>query len=382
MPGFVDTHLHAPQYSYTGTALDVPLLEWLNKYTFPQESRFSDTTHARDVYTKCVKRLLASGTTCAAYYATLHVEASKVLVDVMRKYGQRGWVGKVCMDWNSPSYYCESSEEAIEGTRELIQWARQGDDGGLVEPCVTPRFAPSCHMDTLKALGKLANDMDVAVQSHLSENVDEIKWVTEVLFPDVNKVEGEHEDMSATYTDVYAHAGLLTKRTVMAHCIHLSAYERALIRTRETGVSHCPTSNFGLRSGVLNVRQLLREGIKVGLGTDIGGGYATSMLEVIRAAAVASRIIQMGSEDHIFLSLTELFFLATLGGAQVMGLESKIGSFVVGKQFDALLVDVQASGTIDLFDGIDDWMGVVEKFVFLGDDRSIAHVWVNGKLVK
>jgi len=370
MPGFIDTHVHAPQYSYTGTASDFQLLEWLTTYTFPEESKLENVEYAEHVYTRCVRRLLRNGTTCAAYFATLHVEASKVLMQIMQKLGQRGWVGKVCMDTNSPEYYCETGEQAVQGTRELLLHAKGNE---LVEACITPRFAPSCTKETLQQLGDLAREFDAPVQSHISENRNEVAWVKE-LFPE-----------SSSYTAVYNDAGLLTNRTVMAHGIHLTDEEHEAFKHRGASISHCPTSNFALRSGVLNVRQLIQKGIKVSLGTDVAGGYATSILSSVRDASTASKLKQLenetdGSSDVPFLKLEELFYLATLGGAECMGLQERVGSFVIGKEWDALLVDVEES--IDIFHGNDDWRSVLEKFLFLGDDRCITKVWVAGRIVK
>lgn len=365
MPGFVDTHVHAPQYSYTGTASDFELLKWLSTYTFPEEAKFEDLTYAANVYERCVTRLLNNGTTCAAYFATLHTEASKLLMDIMQEKGQRGWVGKVCMDINSPEYYCESAEAAVNGTEDCINHAKGLD---LVEACITPRFAPSCSESTLKELGNLAKKYPgVAVQSHISENKKECEWVAEI-FPEAQN-----------YADVYDQAGLLTARTVMAHGIHLSRSEQALFKKRGVGVSHCPTSNFALMSGVLNARQLLQQDIKVGLGTDCAGGYSTSILCTLRDAATSSKLAQMQHGSH-FLTMEELFFLATLGGAECMGLGERIGSFEMGKDWDALLVDVEPN--LDIFSGVDDWRTVLEKFLYMGDDRCIPNVWVKGRMVK
>ncbi|KAI9229297.1 MAG: guanine deaminase-like protein [Piptocephalis tieghemiana] len=377
-PGLIDTHIHAPQYAFTGTGGDTPLLEWLEKYTFPHESRFEQLEHARHVYGRCVRRLLRNGTTTAAYFATKHVPATKVLADTMHRLGQRGWVGKVCMDANSPKSLQETHEEALQGTQEIIAHV-QSLNSPLIRPCITPRFAISCTEKTMRALGDLAISTSLPVQSHLSENQGECQMV-KTLFSD-------HDH----YTGVYHASGLLGPSTIMAHCIHLSPEEKLMIQSTGTGISHCPGSNFSLRSGILNVRSLLDQGISVGLGTDVSGGYGTSIMGTMREAITASRILHTDSERRgdaevvKSLNLEEVLYLGTQGGAAIMGLAKEVGSFEVGKSLDALRVNLGAGigeedVAVDVFDH-DGPRERLEKWINLGDDRTITHVWVAGRLV-
>ncbi|CAJ0912933.1 17945_t:CDS:2 [Entrophospora sp. SA101] len=218
------------------------------------------------------------------------------------------------------------------------------------------------------------------------ENTAELEFVKK-LFPHIKN-----------YTAVYDHYGLLNHQAIMAHGIHLSSEERKLLRQRKVGISHCPNSNFALRSGVCNVRQLLNDGIKVGLGTDISGGHAKSMLDAIRSASTASRVIHMASsekEDEEYddndnsisayssLTLSELTYLATMGGAELVNLQNVIGNFIIGKEFDALWVDPEAKNSpLDIFDNIDDALErIFEKFIFLGDERNLKAVFVKGRRV-
>ncbi|KAJ3199792.1 hypothetical protein HDU67_002548 [Dinochytrium kinnereticum] len=384
IPGFIDTHIHAPQYVFTGTGTDLPLLEWLQKYTFPRESAFADTDYAKGAYARAVTRSARCGTTTACYYGTLHLEASKILVNVVSSIGQRAFVGKVNMDRNSPEYYTETTQSSIKDTTDFVDYV-SSVNSSLITPVLTPRFVPSCTSELMSFLGKLAVERNLPIQSHLSENRNEIKWVAE-LHPE-----------ETTYTGVYKRYGLLNQRSVMAHCIHLDEEERKLMLETGAGVSHCPTSNFSLVSGVLNVRRLLNEGIKVGLGTDVAGGYSPSILDAIRHAIVASKVVaarsQETAETKIIepLSYSEAFYLATVGGAQVMGLEDRVGNFSTGKEFDALVVDLSAglqgevvdlsnppNFSVDIFPH-DDVVTAFEKFIFLGDDRNISQVWVQGK---
>ncbi|KAI8851854.1 hypothetical protein BC829DRAFT_424950 [Chytridium lagenaria] len=377
IPGLIDTHIHAPQYVFTGTGTDLPLLEWLQKYTFPRESAFQDVQYARGAYARAVSRSARCGTTTACYYGTLHLEASKILVDVVHAIGQRAFVGKVNMDRNSPEYYTETTQSSMKDTEQFVDYVASVQSSKIT-PVLTPRFVPSCTPELMAYLGDLALERNLPIQSHLSENRNEIKWVSE-LHPDIT-----------TYTGVYKQYGLLNNRSVMAHCIHLSAEERKMMRETGAGVSHCPTSNFSLVSGVLNVRRLLDESVKVGLGTDVAGGYSPSILDTIRHAIVASKVVAARSQEtadgDIFepLSYAEAFYLATVG--------DRVGNFVKGKEFDALLVDLSAGlqgeiidlsnatngGPLDIFPH-DDITTAFEKFIFLGDDRNISQVWVQGK---
>ncbi|KFP70421.1 Guanine deaminase, partial [Acanthisitta chloris] len=207
-----------------------------------------------------------------------------------------------------------------------------------VQPVITPRFGPSCTEDLLSALGDLARDRDLHVQSHISENEEEVKLV-ENMFPAYQ-----------TYTELYDKNKLLTSKTVMAHACYLSEEELKLFSLRGAAISHCPNSNFSLRSGFLNVRKVLEHNVKLGLGTDVAGGYSASMFDAIRKTIMASNSLQINKVNETGLTLEEAFQLATLGGSQALGLDDVIGNFEVGKEFDALLINTKASDSpFDLF---------------------------------
>lgn len=376
-PGFVDAHAHAPQHAFTGTALDLPLLEWLQKYTFPHESRFSDLVHARKIYERAVHNHLRNGSTTVSYFATIHTDACKLLVDIVREQGQRALVGKVNMDRNAPEYYVETTEASLAGTREFIDYVL-GLKDPLVTPVITPRFVPTCTPTLMKGLGDLASKHSLPVQSHLGETVEECAWVRE-LHPECRN-----------YADVYVRHGLMPLKTpvYMAHCIHCGAPERAVLMDRNCGVVHCPNSNFTLGSGVCNVRQWVSEGHRVGMGTDVAGGYSPSMLDAIRNARVASvAVTQISGRQNskivqeMRLSYAQLFYLATLGGAVVVGLQDKIGNFKVGKDLDALIVDTDAPGSPTSTYEHDTLLDRFQKFLFLGDDRNIVQCIVRGRTV-
>ena len=370
IPGFIDTHIHAPQYPNTGLGLDRPLLEWLSEYTFPLETRFSDSIYARRVYSDVIRHTLRSGTTTACYYTTVHVEAATIMCDLMHQYGQRGLVGKTCMDHNSPPLLTQSVEMNIEGTKQLIAHISQLKTD-LLAPALTPRFALSCSLECMQALGALATEGSYHIQTHISENKEEVEMVRQ-LFPN-----------ALSYAHLYKECGLLTDKTVLAHAIHLSDQELTTCREERVGIAHCPVSNFALKSGILDCRGILERDIKLGLGTDVSGGYAVSMLEVMRQTLIASSCVSFQTDRPGYrpLDYGEVFHLATLGGARVLGLEDKVGSFEEGKEFDALLIDINSPHSIINWDTNLTPSEMFQKFFYTGDDRNISEVFVRGRPV-
>ncbi|KAI9276759.1 guanine deaminase [Phascolomyces articulosus] len=374
-PGLVDTHAHAPQYVFAGSGMDLQLLEWLNTYVFPAESSFKSPQVAKDAYTKVVSRFLRNGTTTCSWFATIHLEACKILVDTIEQLGQRAYVGKVNMDQNSPDFYIEESTQAsLDDTRAFIEYTQQKQQSNaLITPVVTPRFAITCSSELMHGLSQLAKEYDIPIQTHLCENHNEIEFTCS-LFP-----------KSKHYTGIYADHGLLGDKSYMAHCVHMTDDEIDTLAKHNTGISHCANSNFSLHSGVCDVRRFLDKGVKVGLGTDVAGGFAPSMLDAVRSSFFASKCTLMAHRDrqqeYEHLGTAELVYLATLGGARVLGLQDTIGNFVVGKAFDALIVDLGSSqGSVDLM-GNETPLQKVEKFLFNGNDQSLAHVFVQGRRV-
>lgn len=339
-------------------------------------------SRAKAVYNRVISRTLANGTTTASYYATIHVDATNLLADIAFSRGQRAYIGRVCMDRpdTCPDYYRdESTEESISNTKSSIDHCKSLDPSGeLLAHIITPRFAPSCLPETLSQLGALATEQDLRVQTHISENLNELKLVKE-LFPEQD-----------TYTDVYDHHGLLTPRTILAHAVHLSEDEMRLIRRRQTKISHCPASNSALGSGLCPVRTLLEEGLDVGLGTDVSGGYSTSILDAVRNACMVSRHVGYlnGGDSRYNLGVAEGLWLATVGGAKVVGMEGRLGGFEEGMLWDVqeiVLGGVDSNGAgedgeVDVF-GWESWDNRVEKWVWNGDDRNVRRVWVGGRLV-
>ncbi|PPQ63252.1 hypothetical protein CVT24_006777 [Panaeolus cyanescens] len=388
IPGFVDTHTHAPQVPNMGTGGQYQLLDWLQNVTFPMEAKFKDVSFAKTTYESVVRRIIDSGTTTCCYYGTLHLEATKALADIIHSFGQRAFVGKCNMNRESPAYYVEPTAAAsVDATKELINYIRNlspavSKEEQLVQPILTPRFAISCTDELLESLGNVAKaDPQLRIQTHISENLSEIAF-TKSLFP-----------KASSYAGVYDMFGLLRDNTVLAHAVHLSEDEVNLIKERKAGISHCPTSNFNLSSGVAPVGYYLDKGIKVGLGTDVSGGFNISILNAIQNASIASKVCSFNPKERPdvpapvltdkALPIATLFYLATMGGASVCGLEDQIGSMTAGKSFDALLVTVQNNAGnpgiwgIETFEQAEDVESKVqldgwfERFLFGGDDRNI-----------
>ncbi len=267
----IDSHIHASQYPNAGLGLDLPLLDWLKKYTFPTERRFGeDLTFARSAYEQVVEDTLASGTTSASYYATIDVDASLILCDVAEEKGQRALVGKVNMDRNGFERYQESTSESLASTKNFVANVLQRNDS-LVQPIVTPRFSPTCTKELLTGLGEIAKENGVRIQTHLSECCPEVAWVKEL------------EPWAKNYTDVYKQTGILTKSSIMAHGVYLEDNELAMIKEAGAGISHCANSNNSIRSGSMDaVRYRDFGGLKIGIGTDNSGGYSPSMMDALR----------------------------------------------------------------------------------------------------
>ncbi|KAJ5753338.1 uncharacterized protein N7511_007491 [Penicillium nucicola] len=377
-PGFVDTHNHAPQWAQRGVGRGISLLDWLNKVTFAHEAKFEDSEYAKRTYASCVAGFLQQGITTASYYGSHHGQATRILADICFQKGQRALVGKCNMNRNAPDWYRDSSiAGSLRETRELIQHIHQLDPGyQLVKPIITPRFAISCEPELLDGLGAIACEHpDLPIQTHFNEAKQEIEF-TNQLFPEFQ-----------TEADLYRKFNLLNGRSILAHCIFLQEEELVRIQELGCGVAHCPIANTTMQEYMIApVREYLRRGIKVGLGTDSGGGYSSSIMEAMKHAFIVSNAQQTKTEGRDpALSLPECFFLATLGGAQVCGLDDRIGNFAVGKEFDALeihTIDLDRPGVMCLVEDEDTIEVIFEKFLMTGDDRNIAKVYVSGRSVK
>ncbi len=324
IPGFVDLHLHAGQFRNMGLGMDKELLPWLETYTFPEEAKFKDTEYAKEVYSEFVNALLESGTTRSVIFATLHRKATEILFDLINQSGMGAFIGKVNMDRNSPDYLIEETEKSLEDTEYFIK--KYGNNNELVRFIITPRFIPTCSSELMIGLAKLAEKYKIPVQSHLSENSGEIKWVYE-LHPERDN-----------YLDVYDKYGILGQDSaVMAHCVHNNDKEVEIMKKRGVFVAHCPTSNINLSSGTAPVKKYLDNDINVGIGSDVSGGHILSIKDCIVYALQASKIYNMYVDKNSpILKTSEAFYLATKGGGKFFG---KVGSFEEDYEFDALIIN-------------------------------------------
>lgn len=356
IPGFVDLHLHAAQFLQCGMGMTKQLLDWLNDYTFDLERQFQDIEFAKEVYTRFADKLIANGTTRACIFASSSTQGTEVLFEILKAKGIGAYVGKVNMDRNAPDFIIETTEESIKGTKYLIEKYK---DEKLVKPIITPRFAPTSTDKLLEELGKLAKIYNIPIQSHLSENIDEINWVQQ-LFPDSKK-----------YSYVYDKHFLFGQLpTVMAHAIYLDEDEINTIKRNKVTLVHCPDSNINVRSGIMPLRKYLNMGLQIGLGSDIAGGHKIALNEAIVRAIQLSKLLSMDKPKYKPLSVSEGFYLGTKGGGQFFG---KIGSFEKGYCFDALVIedDTLISNRYSLEDRL-------EKFLYTGDDRNICARYVEG----
>ena len=323
LQSFADLHLHAPQYPMLGMGMDLPLLDWLNTYTFPTEARFADPDYAREIYRKLARELVESGTTRVCMFSSLHTGATLILMEELEKAGVTGYAGKVNMDRNSAPGVLEETTEA--SMRETLRWLDACQDFRHVKPILTPRFTPSCSDELMAFLGRLAAERDLPVQSHLSENQAEMAWVRQ-LHPDCGQ-----------YWETYAKYGLWNGRTVMAHCVWSDRRERQAMAEAGVTAVHCADSNQNLCSGVAPVRAMLDEGVKVALGSDIAGGDRLSMFDVVAAAIRASkarRVLDGWETD--FLTVPEGWYLGTSAGAAYFGEQP---GFAPGNPLHALVLD-------------------------------------------
>ncbi len=325
LPGFTDLHLHAPQYNFCGCAMDLQLLEWLNEYTFPEEAKFQDLNYAKESYKHFVHDLLHSVTTRCCVFGTIHTEATIELMEQLEKSGLISYVGKVCMNRNCPDNYTEHTTNiGIQNTSHWLEECKKHNFKNT-KPIITPRFTPSVTDTYMEALGKISQEQNLSVQSHLSENTDEIKWVHE-LCPETEN-----------YAETYDRYGLLKKNTIMAHCVHTTTKEKDLLKNKGVYIAHCPTSNEDLASGIAPAAYYLRNGFHIGLGTDVAGGHTLNLLEVITAAIQCSKLRYVYIDQcEKPLTLEEAFYIATVGGGSFFG---KVGLFEEGYDFDAVIVD-------------------------------------------
>ncbi|WP_435274864.1 guanine deaminase [Psychrobium sp. nBUS_13] len=361
MPGFVDTHIHFPQTEIIGSYGE-QLLEWLDTYTFPTEAQFGDKDFALPRAQFFLDQLLQNGTTTALVFGTVHPESVDAFFERAEEMNLRMICGKVMMDRNAPDNLTDTAQSSYDESKALIEkWHGKG----RLHYAVTPRFAPTSTSEQLHKAGQLLKEYpDVFMHTHLSENENECAWVKD-LFPECEN-----------YLDVYDQHGLLSKRSVFAHGIHLCDSEYQRLSDTKSSLSYCPTSNLFLGSGLFNLKKAEQYNVDVGLGTDVGGGTSFSQLQTLNEAY---KIQQLRGEK---LTALKSFFLATLGGAQALDLESKIGNFEQGKEADFVVLDYQSTDLMRVrMNKSKDLLERLFVMTTLGDDRAIKATYVMGEQV-
>lgn len=365
IPGLTDLHIHAPQYGFRGLGMDLELLEWLDTHTFPAESKYQDLEYAKNAYGIFANNLKKGGTTRACVFATLHVEATELLMDLLEETGIKAMVGKVNMDRNSPDILRE--RDAKESAAETIRWLdKTAGKYKNIKPILTPRFIPTCTDECMEALNAIQRKYQLPVQSHLSENRGEIQWVRELC------------PWASCYGDAYAHFGLFggEVKTIMAHCVYSSEEEIRLMEEKGVYVAHCPQSNTNLSSGIAPIRTYLERGIHVGLGSDVAGGFTESIFRAMADAIQVSKLRWRLVDDSLKpLTVAEAFYLGTAGGGSFFG---KTGSFLKGYEMDALVIDdsrLECADSLGLAERL-------ERLIYLAEDRDVIAKYIAGEQQK
>ena len=365
MPGFVDTHVHYPQYKVIAS-YGTSLLEWLNKYTFVEEQRFSDEAYADEIANLFLDELIKNGTTSVMTFCTSFKQSAEAFFNAAENRNLRMAAGKVMMDRHAPDELCDNPDNSYSDSKELIEkWHNKG----RLRYAVTPRFAPTSSSSQLKQAARLLNEYPsddqtkgVLLQTHLNENDEEIAWVND-LFPDSN-----------SYFGVYEDHGITGNRSVFGHCIHNTEEEYQRMAKTGSKVSLCPTSNLFLGSGLFELEKLESYGIDVSLASDVGGGDSFSMFKVMNEAYKICRL------NDFNLDPIKAFYLTTLGAAKVLDMNDSIGNFEVNKEADFIVIDLNATEIISqknkIAMGVND---ILFNLMTLGDDRLIDEVFILGQ---
>lgn len=365
LPGFTDLHIHAPQWPQAGLALDEPLEKWLNKYTFPLEAKFTDLDFAKKVYQSLVQELLANGTTTGLYFGSVQTNANLVLAKICAQLGQQAFIGKVAMDnpEQTPEYYRDdSSQIALAETERFINEMQKlsQQTSAALTPVITPRFVPSCTDETLQGLGALAAKYDLPIQSHCSESIWEDHYAIE-----------RFQMRDAQVLDKF---NLLTAKSVMAHGTQLNDSDLDLFAQRQTALAHCPISNVYFGNSVMRLNDAHQKNVKVGLGTDISGGFSPSIYRNMQQAIMSSQVLQDTGKKTARITTANAFYLATIGGASALGI--KTGQIKAGFKADFQIVhdqyfNLSSNNPQDIF----------ERLVYHTTKENIKQVYVSGKLV-
>ena len=361
--GFIDSHVHFPQTPMIA-AYGAQLLDWLNKYTFPTEQKYSDKEFARSVAKVFLRENLRNGITCGCVYCTVYPQSVDALFEEAEKLGMRIAAGKVMMDRNAPEKLLDTPKTGYDHSKALI---KKWHNRGRLMYAITPRFAPTSSCEQLEATGALCKEHpDCYMQTHVSENKGEVAWVKE-LFPE-----------RKGYLDVYDHYSLCRPRAVFGHGIHLTDDEMDCMHRTGSAIAHCPTSNFFLGSGSLNIQRAMQKNrpVRVGLGTDLGAGTSFSILATLNEAYKAAQL------NSYALSAGHAYYLATRGTAHAMYLDDKVGSLGVGMEADVVVLDMRSTPIISYrMDHATDFEETLFIQMTMGDDRAVQATYVAGNLL-
>jgi len=360
--GFLDSHVHFPQTPMIA-AFGEQLLDWLNKYTFPTERKYADKAFASSVAKVFLQECLRNGITTSCVYATVFPQSVDALFEEAQRLGMRMATGKVMMNRNAPDYLLDTAKSGYDDSKALIRkW--HGRDRLMY--AITPRFAPTSSGEQLEAAGALCTEFpDCYMQTHVSENKNEVAWVKE-LFPE-----------RKSYLDVYDHYKLCRPRSVFGHGIHLTEDEMSCMHRTGSAISHCPTSNFFLGSGFFNIARAMQKGrpVRVGLGTDLGAGTSFSILLTLNEAYKAAQL------NNYALQAGHAYYLATRGTANAMYIDDKVGSIAPGMEADIVVLNMKSTPIIKYrMQFAKDIHEALFIQMTLGDDRAIQATYVAGDL--
>ena len=355
IPAFSDLHIHASQYFQRGIGMDKLLFDWLNDYTFPQEARFADKAYAEAAYSALTEDFIRHGTFHASVFTTIHSDTADVLFQMLEKRRLSAFVGKVSMDRNSPAFLCESTQESVRDTERFLS---EHSGNGRVRPILTPRFAPTCSKELLFGLGRLAKRYDCPMQTHLVESREEVEF-TLSLYPEFK-----------SDAEIYLRAGLLEQPAIFAHVIFPSERDVEILKETNSVCVHCPDATANITAGIMPLVNLSNQGIRIALGSDVGGGHGIPVYRQIARAVQLSKLKEFYEPENKRLDLAHAFYLATKSGGAVFG---SVGSFEPGYRFDALVID----GLEDVGHRLTP-LERLERFCYIGDDRNIVKRYIDG----
>ena len=360
IPAFSDLHMHAPQYTQRGIGMDRLLFDWLNDYTFPQESCFRDEDYARAVYARLIREFLRQGTFHMSLFTTLHYEACDILFRMLDKAGLYAYTGITNIDRNCPEYYLDTTADSLAKTERFINEHLYSK---RVRPILTPRFAPTCSPELLKGLGDMAAKYDLGVQTHLVESKAEAGWSKE-LYPECVS-DGE----------IYERYGLLrgSGPKIFAHVIFPTGCEERILRDCNGIAVHCPDSTASITAGIMPLQELHEKGIRIALGSDVGGGHYLSVYKEVARAVQISKMKEFYEEGQKRINMANAFYLATVEGGSIF---DRVGRLEKGYRFNALVIENMLDPEFER--PLED---ALERFCYIGDDRNIKHRFIDGRYV-